>query len=291
MVITLDCLPCFVKHAVEVARIFTDNEQMREKIVKNVVSQMGKMDFKQSPPEFAAEMHSYIRKELNMSDPYKEIKQNANKTSESLVQELRKKVLTSEKPIELAIRYAIAGNIIDSGIKAVTDLSEILKSIDMAEKESLGLNHMQDLLVEIDKNDEIMILGDNAGEIFFDALLLEQLQNKKIIYAVKGSPILNDATEEDALEAKIDKYATIISNGTNIPGTSLSRVSSEFMAAFNSAKLVIAKGQANFETLSNCVHPNLFFLLRAKCPVVAQMADVKLGTFIVGNHNVINSVK
>lgn len=289
MFITLDCLPCFVKHAIEAARIFTEDEEIREKIVKKVISNMAEMDFKQSPPEFAGEIHAFIRKELDMEDPYKEIKQNGNETSALLVEELRKKVVVSDKPVELAIRYSIAGNIIDSGIKAVTDLSEIMNSIDMAEKEALGLDHMKELVDEIDKNDEIMILGDNAGEIFFDVLLLEQLKNKKITYAVKGSPILNDATEEDALAADIQSYAEIISNGTNIPGTSLPNVTSEFMNKFNSAKLVIAKGQANFETLSDCVHPNLFYLLRAKCPVVANMANVKLGTFIVGNHNSINN--
>lgn len=291
MVITLDCLPCFVRHAVEAATIFTEDEAVRENIVKKVMSNMVKMDFKQTPPEFAGEIQAYIRKELNMEDPYKVIKDNANKTAAKLAVELRKKVLDAADPVKLAIRYAIAGNIIDSGISAVTELSEILHSIDMAEKEPLGLDHMDLLLSEIDKNDEIMILGDNTGEIYFDVLLLEQLKNKKITYVVRGSPILNDVTVEDAIEANVQSYGKILSNGSNIPGTSLNKVSNEFLQAFNSAKLVISKGQGSFETLSDCVHPNLFYLLRAKCPVVAKLANVKLGTFIVGNHNLIKGWK
>lgn len=284
MNITLDCLSCFVKHGVEVAKIFCGDDDTREKIVKNIISRIADMDFNQSPPQFAAEIHDYIRKELKNDDPYYTIKKNANKLALQLTDKLRERLVKESSPLELAIRYSIAGNIIDSGVSAVTEIDDILHSIKMAESEALGLDYMKELIAEIEGNEEILILGDNAGEIYFDKLLMELLKNKKITYAVKSGPILNDSLKDDAIESGIDNLATIIENGTNIPGTSLPDTSLEFREVFEKSPLVISKGQANFETLSNCKHPNLFFLLRAKCSVVASMAKVKLGSFIVGKY-------
>jgi hypothetical protein len=125
----------------------------------------------------------------------------------------------------------------------------------------------------------VLYLGDNAGETVFDRVLIEALE-PPVLYAVKGGPVLNDATLDDALAAGLETCATIIDNGSRAPGTVLDLCSAEFRGAFDAAPLVIAKGQANYETLSEA-GPRVFCLLQAKCPVIAEDMRVPVGSTIV----------
>jgi len=120
-------------------------------------------------------------------------------------------------------------------------------------------------------------LGDNAGEIVFDRILLEELKDKEIKFVVKGGPIINDATVEDAKFAGIEKIAEIktVSNGE--PGTGPKRNSKKFIDFLKSADVVVSKGQGNYEALSE-VNANIFFLLQVKCQVIADDMGVKVGS-------------
>jgi len=126
-------------------------------------------------------------------------------------------------------------------------------------------------------------LADNAGEVVFDRLLLSRLGCKSIVYAVKGSPILNDALREDAIGAGLDRYAEIIDSGIAVPGTIIEKSSKELQDAFAGAEFILAKGQANYETLSECVDPRMYFALRAKCNVISGKIGVPLGSFVILN--------
>ncbi|MDP4128257.1 MAG: ARMT1-like domain-containing protein, partial [Bacillota bacterium] len=131
---------------------------------------------------------------------------------------------------------------------------------------------------------EILILGDNSGEIAFDRLLAEQLSDfgVKVTYAVKGRPILNDATMEDAAYVGMTDRIRVISNGSGILGTILRDCSEEFKQAYEKADLVISKGQANYESLEALGKEDrrLYFLLRAKCEIVAESLGVELGEMV-----------
>jgi uncharacterized protein with ATP-grasp and redox domains len=132
----------------------------------------------------------------------------------------------------------------------------------------------------LQKSEKIVYIGDNAGEIVFDRILLEELKGKEITFVVKGGPIINDATVEDAKFVSINKIAKIktVSNGE--PKTGPKRNSKEFINLLKSADIVISKGQGNYEALSE-VNANIFFLLKVKCPTIANDIGVKIGSIVV----------
>ena len=127
---------------------------------------------------------------------------------------------------------------------------------------------------------DILYLGDNAGEIVFDRLFIEQMPHEKVTYVVRGEPIINDVTIEDAREVDMFDLVDVIDNGSDAPGTILETCSHEFQQRFASSDLVIAKGQGNYETLSD-VNKRIFFLLQVKCPVIAKDIGFEVGSFIV----------
>ncbi|MDD3250836.1 MAG: ARMT1-like domain-containing protein, partial [Smithellaceae bacterium] len=126
---------------------------------------------------------------------------------------------------------------------------------------------------------QILYLADNAGEIFFDRLLIEQLGSAKITLAVRGKPVINDATREDALASGMDEIALVIDNGSDAPGTILEDCSAEFRAHFDKADMIIAKGQGNYESLANEDRP-IFFLFRTKCSVISRRSGYSIGTYV-----------
>jgi uncharacterized protein with ATP-grasp and redox domains len=123
----------------------------------------------------------------------------------------------------------------------------------------------------------ILYLADNAGEIVFDRLLIERLPAGRVTVVVRGAPVINDATRADAQVAGLDRIAEIIDNGSDAPGTVLEDCSAQFRERFESADVIIAKGQGNFETLS-AAGANICFLLKIKCPVLATHTGIELGT-------------
>jgi uncharacterized protein with ATP-grasp and redox domains len=168
----------------------------------------------------------------------------------------------------MALRISIAGNIIDFGVHdEIQDLDPV---VDRVIKQPFLINDIAPLKERLANSDQVLFLGDNAGETVFDRVLIETLPIP-VIYAVKDRPILNDATMEDALAAGLGTCASLISNGADAPGTILSLCSDEFRKTFREATLIIAKGQANYETLSEA-GGRVFCLLQVKCPVIA--ADI-----------------
>ena len=128
----------------------------------------------------------------------------------------------------------------------------------------------------------ILLVWDLAqGEIVFDQLLLEQMPRDNVVFSVRGMPILNDATMEDAEQTGLTEIVRVIHNGSDAPGIVLTECAPEFQKEFEQADLVIAKGQGNFETLSD-VDKNIVFLLKAKCPVIADHIGCTIGDSIVG---------
>lgn len=129
----------------------------------------------------------------------------------------------------------------------------------------------------------ILYLCDNAGEIVFDRVLLEILRDrgKDVTVIVKGAPVINDATLDDADAAGIAECAKVIDNGNDGIGTLIEECSSRFMDAYRSADLIISKGQANYETLVQSSDMRVFFLFKVKCPVVADALKRENGDIVV----------
>jgi damage-control phosphatase, subfamily I len=274
-----DCLPCFIRQALEAARLATSDEKIHEQVLRGVLAAASKMNLDQSPPVMGQYIHKLIRKLSGHPDPYKKIKDRFNSFALELYPDLKQRIRSSSNPMDTAIRMAIAGNIIDSGVNAKIDRAIILDTVEQAM--SVQLYGSIDILCDsINSAENILYLGDNCGEIVFDRLLIEQLPVHKVTFVVRGGPIINDATMADARETGMTELVNVMDNGSNIPGTVLGKCSKEFRECFAQADLIIAKGQGNYETLSGC-EKNIFFLLKAKCPVISGHVGCETGSFIV----------
>ena len=128
----------------------------------------------------------------------------------------------------------------------------------------------------------ILYLCDNAGEILFDKLLIEQLPYGKVTVSVRGFPVINDATMIDAEAAGLTALVEVIDNGSDAPGTLLEDCRRDFQERFKQADLVIAKGQGNYESLSE-VRKEIFFLLNVKCQVIARKLGYHIGDLVLGS--------
>ena len=176
----------------------------------------------------------------------------------------------------MAVRIAIAGNIIDLGVADSYDLDATLKRV---LTQDFAINDLAALRSALAQNLSVLYIADNAGETVFDRVLIESLVGS-VTYVVKSGPIINDATFEDAVAAGIDQVATIIDNGSNAPGTLFEHCSETFRQRFSQAGLIIAKGQANYESLSDSSAP-IFFMLQAKCNVIARDLGIAEGDIVL----------
>jgi len=274
-----DCIPCFVRQSLDSVRMMTPDEAVHERLLREVLHVLGEMDMRQSPPAMAQRIHRVIRKLTGQSDPYRAIKDRFNRLALDIYPRLKARVERSANPMETAIRLAIAGNVIDLGVNNHLGDEEIHEAIDHA----LDAPFDADLAAfgeAASRANKILCLADNAGEIVLDRLLIEQLPPGKVTVAVRGSPIINDATMKDAEAAGLTELVEVIDNGSDAPGTILEDCSEEFRRRFDEADLVIAKGQGNYETLSD-VNKDIFFILKAKCPVIAGDLGCRVGSLVL----------
>jgi len=277
----LDCLPCFLSQTLRTSRIATTEEKIQREILNQVMEKLINLSLDTSPPQIAQVVYRTIKTVTGNGDPYAETKKRQNELALSFYPEFKEMTRTSKDPLLFALKLAIAGNIIDLGVqREVTDLrGEIFEALSAP----LSVNDYDAFKKNINNSKLILYLGDNAGEIVFDRILIEEL-NKidklKIIFAVREKPIINDATLEDAKFVGMDRQAEVISNGSDAPATILSECSAEFINLFQKADMVIAKGQGNYESLSD-ENKNVFFLLKVKCPIVANHLNADVGDAIL----------
>jgi len=229
-----------------------------------------------TPPESARLIYHKIGEITGNLDPYKEIKSESTKKALSLYPYLKSHVEKSNDSLLAAIKIAIAGNVIDFGANWDFDLNVEVAEVLDKDFAIFDYNKFKD---RFDGAHEILYIGDNAGECVFDRILIEEMK-KPVIYVVRDVPIINDATYEDAEQAGIDKVATILSSGTDAPGTIFRTCSAEFKKVYNNSRFIISKGQGNYEALSNEMGP-IFFLLKVKCPVIANNIGVDKGDIVL----------
>lgn len=275
-----DCIPCAIRQVLDSVRMITDDETVHEQVVREVLALWQDMDMRQSPPAIAQKVHRIVRRITGVADPYLEIKQRFDRLALAMVPELKQKVAASPDPIATAIRLAIAGNIIDFGVNSTVDEDMVAETISRSLTDPLDLEAVQDFKEAIGQAKDILYLADNAGEIVFDRLLIEQMPIEKVTLAVRGAPILNDVLLADAQMVGLTDLVEVIDNGADVPGTILELCSDAFRKRFDAADLIISKGQGNFETL-NDTDRDIFFLLRPKCAVLARHLNCELGCQIV----------
>lgn len=280
MRIYLDCFPCFLRQALDAARFATDDENVHETVVQHVLCLVSEMDIRQSPPVIGQQIHRLIRQITGKADPYHQQKRLSNELALRLYSEMKQDVDEAPNPLEAAVRLAIAGNILDFGVNSSLEFCHAENVIGAALNEEFDSSELSAFVSVVNQARDILYLGDNAGEIVFDRLLIEKLPREKVTFVVKGSPVLNDATMEDAEIAGLTDLVDVIDNGSDGPGTILESCSRLFRERFNQADLIIAKGQGNYESLSSVDKP-IFFILKAKCPVIARDLDCEIGEMVL----------
>jgi damage-control phosphatase, subfamily I len=271
-----ECLPCLLRQALQVARITQCSEDQQLCILQAVSSIIAGLDARESPPANARPIYRRIAEITGCEDPYSEKKRMSNVQALKIIPGLRQEIRDTDHELLSAVRFAIAGNIIDYGASENFDIEAALKRSRTAELAVDHYDQFSGAIKRLKKGGKVLYLADNCGEIVYDSLLIEYLNQRglALTVAVKDGPIINDALMEDALLAGLDRYAQIISNGGRVPGTELGECSPQFVEIFRAADLVIAKGQGNFESLSE-VDRDVFFLLTIKCPVAAgHMAEL-----------------
>ena len=282
MKVQAECVACIVSRGAAEAKEATTNPALRFRAMSDLMRLLTK-EFRPTavPAELGTKRDRVIRRVTGNNDPYKRSKRISNEKALKLLSYARKLVeegYAQEDRFKRACLCAIVGNIIEFDIPGhKASFSSLKKNFREASKD-LAIDDLNNAYELAKKARTVLYLTDNAGEIVFDTLLVEQLKNMglTVTVAVKGVPVINDATLEDAEASGMNKVADrVITTGTDSVGLALKEVSAEFLSAYDSVDIVFAKGMGYAETLTECKLKKPHFLLfRAKCTPVADFFGV-----------------
>ena len=292
----IECIPCFFRQAIESSRLCGLDEEKQREVINSVAEAVPGFSLSETPLVMSKEIHLRVRDHTGVEDPYYNVKRRSNRKALELYPSMIRRVEVAEEPLLSAVKLSIAGNLIDYGARQGLDLDADLASILRKEEDALshenpGLFQFTNWKKELEKlsrspagRSRLLVLGDNAGEIVFDRILLETIHRLypgiEIIYAVRGVAIINDVLLEDAREVGIDKTAQVVSSGSDAPGTLLSLCTPEFRNLFFDVEMVMSKGQGNYEAVSE-EDRRIWILLTAKCPVMAGEFGAHVGDIIL----------
>lgn len=271
---TNECVYCYLKQSVNCMDHGKVAEEKQYEVLYEIMDLIKTFDVSNSPCFNSTISILKTYELIGTDDPFVEEKKNSNRLAKEILPVVDEFMSRSDNMLKTALHASSAGNIIDMGIFKNYDIRKTLLETLNSE---FKVDHFDLFNDKLRKAEVILILGDNCGEIMFDLLVVKQLteMGKKVYYAVKSGPILNDALYEDAVEASIDRYATVIETGSNDLGVNFNNSSAGFNKIFNECDLVISKGQANFESLDDLKSGfgKIFFLLKVKCVKVADVIE------------------
>jgi len=217
---------------------------------------------------------------IGNEDPYKDIKVFYNSEMLKMQNEIVDIIERSENKFITALKIATVGNFIDFAAKYTFGMDELRQKIIDSKNMHPDIDHSNELYRKLQNAKTLLYIGDNCGEIVLDKIFIEYIKKEFpgiiIFYGVRGKPVLNDITIEDARMVGMETAAQIIANGDSSSGTVLSRVSEEFKKIFYDADVVLSKGQGNYESLQTADRESIFFLFMAKCEPVADVLGVKM---------------
>ena len=278
MKVEAECVACILSRAVAEAREATTNPALRFRATNETIRMLNK-EFKPTavPADLGTKRDRIIKFVTGNSDPYKRSKRISNENSLKLLPYARKFVEEGYAQLDRfkrACLCAIVGNIMEFDIPGHNFTFHSLKKNIRDAAKDLIVDDTNKIYELAKKAHSILYLTDNAGEIVFDTLLVEQLKNMglNVIISVKGGPVINDALLEDAEVSGICKIADkLVTTGIDAVGFSAKEVSPEFLETYKSADLIFAKGMGYAETLTEykLTKPHAM-LFRTKCNPVAN---------------------
>lgn len=272
-----ECYVCAMRQALQASRLVTDDPEFQYRCLEEAARILSEAPRGLTPPEMGEDIYGMINEMSGNPDPFREQKREQNQVVMDLLPWLRDTVKEADDPLLMAVRLSIAGNVVDPGAHASFDLE---KTVMEAIESEAGLEEYGVFRDRLEKAQTVLFLADNSGEIVFDLVLLEtirSLYDVDVVVAVRDAPIINDVTVTEADEVGITEVSRVITSGSRMPGTRLSRTTEEFQRIFEEADLVVSKGQGNWETLEDSKR-EVFFLFQAKCEPVARMIGCEVGT-------------
>ncbi len=275
------CIPCALDFAYRTLKFtgFEDNE----KIMKEILREVASIDYSLTPAHLGTIISRRIKKLTGIEDPYKEEKKKQNEIGKKIYKILKEIISGSKNSVVDAIKISCVGNSIDLGATGIIniDFDKIKKELNFELEEK----KLKDFIEKLKKAKSVFFISDNAGEIMFDKVFLEEIKDKKLYVSVKTKPIINDITIEEIDDTGIKDFAEIIETGTDSIGIMMDEVTDEFKKIFFTADMVIAKGHGNFETLVDSKR-EVFFMLKAKCDYVAQTLKISKYSYFTGNNSI-----
>lgn len=277
----LSCSACITKQIAQIAEIKNLEKNKAHEIMRKVLNQLANADYSLSTPQLMGNVWDILEKEFVERDVYKEIKYFYNKAlqqQENLICENINSQKDNYKRFRQSLIFAICGNLIDLAATDVFDTKAFFDTVIKISASSFAIDETLSLYNSLKSCKTLLYLGDNCGEIVTDKIFIQEIKRQfpqiHCYYAVRGFAILNDVTMFDADMVNMHEVATVVSNGSKAAGTVLDDVCDEFKTIFNNADVIISKGQGNFESLHPINKENLFFLLMAKCSVIAKIFNV-----------------
>lgn len=270
------CIPCILNFCLRTLNFCDIKASQKEEIFIKIVKRIGDFSLEKSPAALADYATGIIKEEIGIEDPYREEKKEQNEKALRVYPRLKEMVRDSKDKLKTAFMVSAIGNVIDLGAHANFDIEAILH--DFADIE-FAKDHFNDFRSKLRSSKTLLFIADNCGEIIFDRVLLEELEDIRKIVAVKSGPFINDVTIRDINDTGIEKTAEIIETGTNSLNFDVDELGEEFIKTFKEANIIISKGHANFEALHG-KRLDIYFLLRAKCDVVARVIGVTKGDFV-----------
>ncbi len=275
---TADCIPCIESYVLRTAKTVSEDDWLQRKVLLETMDVLRGASFDRSPPEICYDVIKAANKMLGVTDPYREHRKKLNKLAISAAEKVEKVIQGADDSLLAALKLACAANSLDV---AVTNEALPQEVAELAREKEFEVDNYEQLREDLEGAKSVLYILDNAGEVAFDKLVIQQLLDKDVTCVVRHSPVLNDATAEDAEEVSLSKLCSIVDPGVDFIGLPLDLCSAEFKEIFNNADVVIAKGMANFETLEGSSPKNIYFVLMAKCPVVAGMLGVSVGDLVL----------
>ncbi len=281
MKIDTDCVGCIVAQSERVLDAINADDSLRNTIRLHVKQSAPHFDFTLSPPEVATELYEDMARLADMPDLYAKQKQYATKRAKAFMEPMRRIIASATDPLETLLKVAVAGNVIDLAAEVSFDLDEELDKIFHTD---FSVDHVDALRHQLHRARTLLYIGDNVGEHLFDYLAIEALQQRysalHVSYMVRGNPIINDVTLNEARQAGFEQLCTLVDSGVNTPGFVYERATPEAKRLFDTADIVITKGMGNYECLSPAPRENLLYLLKVKCSVVAASLEREIGDII-----------
>jgi uncharacterized protein with ATP-grasp and redox domains len=282
MKVRVDCIPCVFRQALAALRLTTDDPVLQETVLKKVAAHYAEKELKSTPAHFSQTVYEIIAEQTGIADPFAEEKKHFNELTLAMLPDCYAALEQTKDPLETGAHLAVAGNIIDLGIGEGLDIHGTLASaLDIP----FTVNDLELLRRDLENGRELLYIGDNAGEIVFDRVFIEIIRKLypavHVAYSVKSGPIINDATMDDALVAGMHSICDVIETGAACIGAPLDVVDKTFIDAMDKADVIISKGQGNFETLNEEYQRNIYFILKAKCTLVAAELGVSLGDSVL----------